>query len=209
MIAAAWAEQKAIKKVMIFLQGVGASTSLTVRIYKKYGDASFSVGPNEPYRLAADVWGIGFKDRRHDRRRSRDRPGQPRADQGRPGPHPFRGRRQPLLPVAPNLIADATKILDVSAELIAPCLDELAAADGWSANRCALGTLRRRPIAQVARELGINEGTLATGVNADRRGGSAGKAGPPSVRFEPRWGTYRASDVGFLTHECAVSWSSS
>ena len=39
MIAAAWAEQKAIKEVMIFLQGVGVSTSLAVRIYKKYGDA--------------------------------------------------------------------------------------------------------------------------------------------------------------------------
>jgi exodeoxyribonuclease V alpha subunit len=61
MIAHAWAEQKAIKEVMIFLQGVGVSTSLAVRIYKKYGDASSSVVRNEPYRLAADVWGIGFK----------------------------------------------------------------------------------------------------------------------------------------------------
>src|SRR6266567_3511017 len=61
MIAAAWAEQKAIKEVMIFLQGVGVSTSLAVRIYKKYGDASVSIVRNEPYRLAADVWGIGFK----------------------------------------------------------------------------------------------------------------------------------------------------
>jgi exodeoxyribonuclease V alpha subunit len=46
---------------MIFLQGVGVSTSIAVRIYKKYGDASISVVRNEPYRLAADVWGIGFK----------------------------------------------------------------------------------------------------------------------------------------------------
>src|SRR6266581_8261996 len=61
MIAAAWAEQKAIKEVMIFLQGVGVSTSLAVRIYKKYGDASISVVRAEPYRLASDVWGIGFK----------------------------------------------------------------------------------------------------------------------------------------------------
>ena len=61
MIAAAWEEQKAIKEVMVFLQGVGVSTSIAVRIYKKYGDASISVVRNEPYRLAADVWGIGFK----------------------------------------------------------------------------------------------------------------------------------------------------
>jgi len=61
MITAAWAEQKAIKEVMVFLQGVGVSTSLAVRIYKKYGDAAISVVRDEPYRLAADVWGIGFK----------------------------------------------------------------------------------------------------------------------------------------------------
>ena len=61
MIGAAWEEQKAIKEVMVFLQGVGVSTSLAVRIYKKYGDASVAVVRDEPYRLAADVWGIGFK----------------------------------------------------------------------------------------------------------------------------------------------------
>ncbi|MEX5633047.1 ATP-dependent RecD-like DNA helicase [Parafrankia sp. FMc2] len=60
-IAAAWEEQKAIKEVMLFLQGVGVSTSLAVKIYKKYGDASIGVVRTEPYRLAADVWGIGFR----------------------------------------------------------------------------------------------------------------------------------------------------
>src|SRR5947208_1254698 len=48
MIGAAWEEQKAIKEVMVFLQGVGVSTSLAVRIYKKYGDASISVVRHEP-----------------------------------------------------------------------------------------------------------------------------------------------------------------
>src|SRR5947208_5842608 len=61
MIGTASEEQKAIKEVMVFLQGVGVSTSLAVRIYKKYADAAISVVKNEPYRLAADVWGIGFK----------------------------------------------------------------------------------------------------------------------------------------------------
>ncbi|MFH9420999.1 ATP-dependent RecD-like DNA helicase [Streptomyces sp. NPDC017529] len=60
LIGDAWEEQKAIKEVMIFLQGVGVSTSIAVRIYKKYGDSSISVVKNQPYRLAADVWGIGF-----------------------------------------------------------------------------------------------------------------------------------------------------
>ena len=57
----AWAEQKAIKEVMIFLQGVGVSTSLAVKIYKKYGDDSIETVKQQPYRLAADIWGIGFK----------------------------------------------------------------------------------------------------------------------------------------------------
>src|SRR5437773_4456266 len=57
----AWAEQKAIKQVMIFLQGVGVSTSLAVKIYKKYGDESEQTVQQQPYKLASDVWGIGFK----------------------------------------------------------------------------------------------------------------------------------------------------
>ncbi len=61
LIADAWEEQKAIKEVMVFLQGVNVTTSLAVRIYKKYGDASIEVVQKEPYRLASDVWGIGFK----------------------------------------------------------------------------------------------------------------------------------------------------
>jgi exodeoxyribonuclease V alpha subunit len=60
-MTAAWAEQQAIKQVMVFLQGVGVSTSLGVRIYKAYGDAAISVVRNQPYRLASEVWGIGFK----------------------------------------------------------------------------------------------------------------------------------------------------
>ena len=48
----AWAEQKAIKEVMIFLQGVGVSTSLAVKIYKKYGDESVATVRQQPYRLA-------------------------------------------------------------------------------------------------------------------------------------------------------------
>ena len=61
MITAAWAEQQAIKEVMVFLQGVGVSTSLAVRIYKTYRDDAIEVVRREPYRLAGDVWGIGFK----------------------------------------------------------------------------------------------------------------------------------------------------
>ncbi len=61
LIVEAWEEQRAIKEVMVFLQGVGVSTSLAVRIYRQYADASIGVVRHEPYRLAAEVWGIGFR----------------------------------------------------------------------------------------------------------------------------------------------------
>jgi exodeoxyribonuclease V alpha subunit len=52
---------KGIGPVMVFLQGAGVSTSLAVRIYKKFGDESVDVVRAKPYRLASDIWGIGFK----------------------------------------------------------------------------------------------------------------------------------------------------
>src|SRR5215217_2501124 len=60
-IAATWAEQRHIREVMAALQGYGISTSLAVRIYKKFGDDSGRVIVKEPYRLAREIWGIGFK----------------------------------------------------------------------------------------------------------------------------------------------------
>jgi exodeoxyribonuclease V alpha subunit len=130
-ITQAWAEQQAIKDVMLFLQSVQVSTSLAVRIYKTYGDSAISVVRDEPYRLAADVWGIGFKT----------------ADSiagavGIPHDSPERvkaGLQFTLseaadaghcyLP-AERLGADAVKILDVPADLVQRCLDELVAAEG-------------------------------------------------------------------------------
>ncbi len=60
LIQRAWEEQKAIKEVMLFLQGHNVSTSHAVRIYKTYGDASIDVVRSDPYRLARDIHGIGF-----------------------------------------------------------------------------------------------------------------------------------------------------
>jgi exodeoxyribonuclease V alpha subunit len=60
-VAATWAEQRHIREVMADLQGFGVSTSLAVRIYKRFGDRSGRVVSQEPYRLAREVWGIGFK----------------------------------------------------------------------------------------------------------------------------------------------------
>ena len=60
IIQRGWAEQKQIKQVMIFLQSHGVSTSLAAKIYKEYGDGALHVVRNEPYRLARDIYGIGF-----------------------------------------------------------------------------------------------------------------------------------------------------
>ncbi|MBD2021231.1 ATP-dependent RecD-like DNA helicase [Leptolyngbya sp. FACHB-36] len=60
LIQAAWETQKAIKEVMLFLQGHGVSTTYAVKIYKQYGDASIQTVTENPYRLATDVYGIGF-----------------------------------------------------------------------------------------------------------------------------------------------------
>ncbi|WP_327306653.1 ATP-dependent RecD-like DNA helicase [Streptomyces sp. NBC_01298] len=127
LIGAAWEEQKAIKEVMVFLQGVGVSTSIAVRIYKKYADASISVVKNQPYRLAADVWGIGFL--------TADRIAQA---VGIPHDSPERvkaGLQYALSQSADQghcflpedrLIADGVKLLQVDTGLVIDCLAELA-----------------------------------------------------------------------------------
>jgi len=130
LIAAAWEEQKAIKEVMVFLQGVGVSTSLAVRIWKQYADESITVVREQPYRLAADVWGIGFL--------TADRIAQ---SVGIPHDSPERvkaGLQYALsqstdqghcfLPEE-RLIADAVKLLQVDTGLVIDCLAELIATD--------------------------------------------------------------------------------
>lgn len=130
-IGEAWEEQKAIKEVMVFLQGVGVSTSLAVRIYKQYGDKSVDTVRKEPYRLASDVWGIGFK--------TADTIAQA---VGIPHDSPERikaGLQYTLSEAAddghcflpePNLVTAAEKILGVPRELVVPALDELARDEG-------------------------------------------------------------------------------
>ncbi|MBB5805761.1 exodeoxyribonuclease V alpha subunit [Saccharothrix ecbatanensis] len=131
LIADAWEEQKAIKEVMVFLQGVGVSTSLAVRIYKQYNDKAIDVVRQEPYRLANDVWGIGFRT----------------ADViakavGIPHDSPQRvkaGLQFTLSEATGNgncylpeneLIGDAIKILQVDAGLVIECLAELVTEEG-------------------------------------------------------------------------------
>jgi exodeoxyribonuclease V alpha subunit len=60
-ILSAWAEQKAVREIMIFLHSHGVSTARAVRIFKTYGSDAIQVMTENPYRLARDIRGIGFK----------------------------------------------------------------------------------------------------------------------------------------------------
>jgi exodeoxyribonuclease V alpha subunit len=60
-IVAGWAEQKAVREIMIFLHAHGVGTARAVRIFKTYGYEAIQVMTEDPYRLAKDVRGIGFR----------------------------------------------------------------------------------------------------------------------------------------------------
>ena len=60
-ITSGWADQKAIREIMVFLQSNGVGTSRAVRIYKTYGADAIPLVSENPYRLAKDIKGIGFK----------------------------------------------------------------------------------------------------------------------------------------------------
>jgi len=60
-ITTAWAEQKVVREIMVFLHSHGVGTARAVRIYKTYGADAVQVMSENPYRLARDISGIGFK----------------------------------------------------------------------------------------------------------------------------------------------------
>src|SRR5207248_5682646 len=60
-IRESWQEQKAVRRIMVFLQSHGIGTARAVRIYKTYGDGAVEAVQANPYRLASDIWGFGFQ----------------------------------------------------------------------------------------------------------------------------------------------------
>jgi exodeoxyribonuclease V alpha subunit len=131
MIGTAWEEQKAIKEVMVFLQGVGVSTSLAVRIYKTYRDQAIEVVRREPYKLASDVWGVGFKTADtiarsvgipHDSEQRVKAGLQFALSEASESGHCY-------LPEE-DLVARAAELLAVEAELVRRCLQDLVAEEG-------------------------------------------------------------------------------
>ncbi len=60
-IVQAWQDQKEISQLMVFLQERGVSPALATKIYKTYRHNSFSILQENPYKIAEDIWGVGFK----------------------------------------------------------------------------------------------------------------------------------------------------
>jgi exodeoxyribonuclease V alpha subunit len=125
-IAQAWEEQKEIRRVMLFLQSHGVTTGLAVKIYKTYGDEALEIVQQDPYRLARDIWGVGFK--------TADKIAR---DLGLPLDAPSRiqaGVAHTLNQMADeghvyapedDLTAEAAELLEVDAELVPPAVEAL------------------------------------------------------------------------------------
>ena len=60
-ITKAWSDQRQVRKIMVFLQSYGIGTARATRIYKRYGDTAIDQIKADPYCLARDIWGVGFK----------------------------------------------------------------------------------------------------------------------------------------------------
>jgi exodeoxyribonuclease V alpha subunit len=130
LIAAAWREQKQVKEIMLFLHSHGVSTNLGIKIYKQYGDEALSVVQADPYRLARDIYGVGFK--------TADGIAQAL---GLPGDHPSRIEAGVIYALNEKtddgnvytprqaLVERAAELLSVSQELIPPALERLAQDD--------------------------------------------------------------------------------
>ncbi|MBN2573680.1 MAG: ATP-dependent RecD-like DNA helicase [Deltaproteobacteria bacterium] len=123
----AWSSQRGQREVMVFLQGFGVSPALAVRIFKRYGNETVARVRENPYRLAFDVWGIGFL--------SADRLA---ASLGIDKANPVRveagvrhvlveasGQGHVYLPRA-RLTEEAGRHLEVDAALVEPAVDRLA-----------------------------------------------------------------------------------
>ncbi|MCB0217858.1 MAG: ATP-dependent RecD-like DNA helicase [Chloroflexi bacterium] len=129
-IARAWEEQRQIKEVMIFLQAHGVSTSLAVRIYKTYGDESVAVVKGDPYRLAREVFGIGFLTADKIAQQMGLEPDSPkRLEAGLLYALEQKANEGHSYAPRPELIAAAAGLLQVPEERLTSAVDRLAAAD--------------------------------------------------------------------------------
>lgn len=130
IIRRGWAEQKQIKEVMLFLQSHGVSTSLAVKIYKAYGDGALNIVRNDPYRLARDIWGIGFLTADKIARALGIQPDDPARIQA--GVRYVLGKFSDdghVFALRADLVRDATEALEASAQLVEAAIGQLAQAE--------------------------------------------------------------------------------
>jgi exodeoxyribonuclease V alpha subunit len=152
-VAEAWEEQKQIREVMMFLQSHGVSTNLAVKIYKTYGDDALGVVQEDPYRLARDIWGVGFK--------TADKVAR---DLGLPHDAPSRvqaGVAYALSQLADEghvyvpedeLVREAAPLLEVEPDLIRKAIRELDAEEVVERETLVYPTLNEMPSPQIREE---------------------------------------------------------
>ncbi len=155
-IAEAWEEQKQIREVMMFLQSHGVSTNLAVKIYKAYGDDALQVVQEDPYRLARDIWGVGFK--------TADKVAR---DLGLPHDAPSRvqaGVAYALSQLADEghvyvpeeeLVSEAAPLLEVDPDLIREAIRELDAEQVVERETLVYPSLDQMPASQVREEKAV------------------------------------------------------
>lgn len=126
MITRAWEEQKQVKEIMLFLHSYGISTNLAVKIYKQYNDQALNIVRTDPYRLARDIFGVGFK--------TADRIAQA---MGLPGDHPSRieagivfslnemTNEGHVFTPLPTLVEKAIDLLGIDETLLPPAIQHL------------------------------------------------------------------------------------
>ena len=129
-IKTAWQEQKQIKDIMLFLHGHGISTNLAIKIYKTYAAEALHIVQTDPYRLARDIFGVGFK--------TADKIAQ---SLGLTPDHPSRLEAGVIFTLnemtndghtytpQPDLIQKSSELLSVNPDLIPPAIERLAQDD--------------------------------------------------------------------------------
>jgi len=162
LIARAWEEQKQVKEIMLYLHEHGVSTSLAIKIYKQYGDQALSVVQTDPYRLARDIFGVGFK--------TADRLAR---DLGLPADHPSRIEAGVIYVLnelteeghvyAPQdrLQARAAELLDVQPVLVPPALERLALQDRICNDLVPFDAAERGPVKTSAAGAIIAEASVS------------------------------------------------
>ena len=129
-IQKAWHEQREIRNVMLFLQGHGVSATYAVKIYKTYGDKSIQIVEENPYRLAQDIWGIGFKTADKIAQQMGIAPeSEKRLEAGLLYTLSEATDFGHLFLPEPKLLTSASEILSVETELIVPVMEEMAASE--------------------------------------------------------------------------------